>query len=103
MFTCVTDTGVLAWEIDGNNHVFLPGVSENTPLLGNTMIVVNLTRLIGNITASTATATIAHINFNGSVMFCSDYIGLDSGSQENKTIQVSGMCLSLNTIIRNFD
>ena len=99
-FTCVTDTGVLAWEINGYNYVFLPGVSEDTALLGNTMIVVNLTRLIGNEAVSTATAQNTHIDLNGSVMFCIDSLELNSGSQK-KTIQVSGiyMCYNLKNLI----
>ena len=92
VFTCVTDTGVLAWEIDGYKYVFLPSLLENTAgLLGDTMIKVNLTSLIENKTAvSTATAQNTHIDLNGSVMFCKDSLKLDSGSK-NKTIEVSGM------------
>ena len=105
VFTCITDTGVLAWEINGNNHVFLPG--ENTAaLLGNTiMIVANLTRLIGNVTVSTATAPNTHIDLNGSVIICRDAIIANSDSK-NKTIQVSGIIihdLHILRIITEFD
>ena len=93
MFTCVTDTGVLAWEIDEYKYVFLPGLSENTAaLLGNTMIVANLTRSIGNVTVSTATAPNTHIDLNGSVIICRDAIIVNSDSK-NKTIQVSGIII----------
>ena len=99
VFTCVTDTGVLAWEIDGYKYVFLPDLSENTAIvLGNTMIVANITRLIENETVSTATAPNTHINLNGSVLFCKDALGLNSDSK-NKTIQVSGIIIH-NIILR---
>ena len=69
VFTCVTDTGVLVWGIDGINHVFYEA-GQSSQLLD--IFTVNLINITGTTFVSTATVHNARIENNGTIITCSD-------------------------------
>ena len=72
VFTCVTDTGRLVWDIKHSTASFHSTAQLNTPIqLDNTVFNVTLLNITGNIYHSTATAVHVPANYNGVAVACS--------------------------------
>ena len=90
IFTCVTDTGQLAWDTESNNSNHLYYTSgQPTAVVG--IFTVNLISVTGMVLVSTATVHNVQLSHNGAVVTCSDPNIPDI--VVNGTIQISGVYL----------
>ena len=90
VFTCVTDTGRLAWRINDNNHLYFSSgqMSQVTPIAD--IFTLKFISATGSVFTSTATAHNVSLEFTGSNITCSDseVSSADTASQM-KTIGIS--------------
>ena len=68
VFTCVTDTGQLAWGSNGHNYLYY---STGKPARTIYIFTVNLCNVSGMIFISTATLHNVQLSHNGTVIICS--------------------------------
>ena len=85
VFTCTSDTGLLAWESDGYVHLYY---TEHQPASTVRIFAVKLTNITGMLFTSTATVHNAQHSHNGSIIACSDS-GFISNSV-SRMVQISG-------------
>ena len=86
VFTCVTDTGELAWLSNGHNFLYY-SVEQLASAVN--IFSVKLCNVSGMIFISTATLHNTQVGHNGTVLTCSDMVY--KGSSVTETVQVSGM------------
>ena len=88
VFTCITDTGELLWELShkGENTYYNTEQDNKEEDLG--IFIVNVTDVSGKMLISTATVYSVHLHDNGTVISCHD-AGFQ-GRSTNGIIQVSG-------------
>ena len=83
MFTCITDTGSLTWDINGTNEVFY----QEGQLSGSLDIfTLNLISVSGMMFVSTATAHNVSIESDGKALSCSD----NNQTKSNLAVTLSG-------------
>ena len=106
VFTCVTDTGQLAWSRNGRSHFYSTSVKFAT--VGEVDIfTVNLTSVTGMVLVSTATAHNVQLGHNGAVVTCSDGVSIQQDDQSvNGTVHIPSnfnyITYSLNMILLQF-
>ena len=86
VFTCVTDTGVLLWEGNGHNHVYLGTSGVQTASVD--IFTLYRESATETMLVSTATAPNVQLKHNGRIIACSDSISPGS-SEVNGTIRIS--------------
>ena len=96
VFTCVTDTGQLAWLSNGHNSLYY---SAGQPTWTVYIFTVKLCNVTGMIFISTATLHNVQLSHNGTVIICSDTTFI--GSSIKETVQISGM-ISENKVFNLF-
>ena len=69
MFTCITDTGLLIWDINGTNDIFYQAGQSSMPL---DIFTLNLISVSGMMFVSTATLHNVSIEDDGKAISCSD-------------------------------
>ena len=91
VFTCVTNTSVLLWESNGQNHVY-QGMSGLWTASVNMMFTLYRESVTGKMLVSTATVHSVQLNHNGRVIACSDSIN-PGNTKVNGTIKISSKSL----------
>ena len=86
VFTCVTNTSVLLWESNGQNHAYLGALGQQTSYVN--IFTLYRESVTGEMLVSTATAHNVQLKHNGRVISCSDSIE-PSRSEVNGTIRIS--------------
>ena len=90
-YTCVTDTGELVWDVNDNQQVLFT-VDYHPPQQLDTF-TVNLTNISGTVIVSTATINNVLLEYNGTVLSCSDNATPHLADTINKTVMILGMIL----------
>ena len=104
VFTCVTDTGQLAWSRNGRSHFYY--TSGKSTLSDVDIFTVNLTSVTGMVLVSTATVHNVQLSHNGAVITCTDgaYITIQQDHSVNGTVHIPSNFnyISLNMILLQF-
>lgn len=90
IFTCVTDTGQLAWDTErsNSNHLYY---TSGQPTSVVDIFTVNLTSVTGMVLVSTATVHNVQLSHNGAVITCSDGVTIQQDHHSvNGTVQILG-------------
>ena len=90
VFTCVTNTSVLLWESNEQNHAYLGTSGPQTTYVD--IFTLYRESVTGTMLVSTATAHNVQLNNIGRVIACSDSID-SGGSEVNGTIRISSRLL----------
>ena len=89
LFTCVTDTGRLVWDIKNTAVSFHSSAYLNsTPTEVDGVFNVTLLSITGNTYYSTATAVYVPVSYNGTTVACG---GLTAANKKTRTILI-GWC-----------
>ena len=97
--TCVTDTGILFWELDPQKststeskfYITTSSINEAPVRLVSTDIFVKLINVSGKVLTSVATAIRVPSSLNGTVIRCSDNTTLEDGTESDKrTLLIKG-------------
>ena len=70
VFTCVTDTGRLIWDVNHTSIAFHSTSQLNKVIQLDTVFNVTLHSIIGNTYHSTATAAHVPVSYNGTIVEC---------------------------------
>ena len=98
VFTCVTDTGQLAWRSNGHSHFYSTSVKATVDDVE--MFTVNLTSVTGMVLVSTATVHNVQLSHNGAVVTCSDGVAIQQDDHSvNGTVQISGSKILILAIV----
>ena len=91
MFTCVTDTGYLVWQlIEGTSYLFSNTNDQQTHHEFD-IFTLNLTKITGSTLVSTATVDHALLEHNGTVISCGDSANPKPvGNTKQQTVLISG-------------
>ena len=87
VFTCITDTGELLWELSHNAENTYYNTEQDNKGEDLGIFIVNVTDVSGKMLISTATVYNVHLHDNGTVISC--HAAFQDRSI-NGTIQVSG-------------
>ena len=88
VFTCVTDTGRLVWDIRNTAVSFHSPTQLNGPAVQDdifTIILHNITGDSGNVYHSTATAAHVPVSYNGSTVECR---GQNFADRQQRSIEI---------------
>ena len=83
MFTCITDTGLLIWDVNGTNDVFYQAGQLSKSL---DIFTLNLISVSGMMFVSTATLHNVSIESDGKALSCID----NNQTQSNLAVTLSG-------------
>ena len=87
VFTCVTDTGLLAWSSNGCNHLYYTSGQSTVDDVG--IFTVSLTSVTGMVLVSTATVHNIQLSHNGAVVTCLDGVSIQQDDQSvNGTVHI---------------
>ena len=87
MFTCVTDTGQLAWRSNGHSHFYY--TSGKATVDNVDIFTVNLASVTGMVLVSTATVHNVQLSHNGAVITCSDGVTIQQDQHSvNGTVKI---------------
>ena len=85
VFTCVTDTGRLVWDIKNTAVSFHAPTQLNGPPVQDDIFTIILHNITGNVYHSTATAAQVPIGYNGSTVECR---GQDVADRQQRSIEI---------------
>ena len=91
VFTCVTDTGELIWNVNGFNDVLYEKMIEKKEQTSLSIFQLNITNKIGNYFVSTATVINVHLDYNGTSISCSDSSTPHIAETDTKSVITSGI------------
>ena len=86
VFTCVTNTGLLAWSSNGHNHLYF--TSGQSTVDDVDIFTVSLTSVTGMVLVSTATVHNVQLSHNGAVVTCSDGVFQQDDQSVNGTVHI---------------
>ena len=92
MFTCITDTGSLSWDVNGSNNVFYQAGQSSMSL---DIFTLNLLSVSGMMFVSTATVHNVSIEDDGKAISCSD----NNQTKRKLVVTLSGKVLPLVCIL----
>ena len=96
VFTCVTDTGKLAWISNGFKHLYYDPSGQLFSIGSVNIFTVNLTSVTGMVLVSTATVHNVQLGHNGTVITCSDGVTVQQDHHSvNDTVQIASNLTSL--------
>ena len=90
VFTCVTDTGQLIWDIKHSFIFFHSSTQLNEVVQLNTVFNVTLHSITGNTYHSTATAAHVPVSYNGTIVECKRAFNAVQGTDKAVAILVVG-------------
>ena len=93
VFTCVTDTGRLIWDIKHSSTFFHSTAQLNKDIQLDTVFNTTLLNITGNTYHSTATAAHVPVSYNGTTVECKGVSKAIHGTDKAETILVVGELL----------